>query len=135
MNRHRSMAFYMECLLLTVFLLGLTAVLAQLFSAARTQALEARRLTDAQRLARNVSEEFYAAADEADFLRLAGLEETDAAGGEVERTGPSGESYRLSMELTEQPQTAGRTVTLRLAVRTTAGEELCSFDFVRYWPD
>ena len=125
MNRHRSMAFYVECLLLTVVLLGLTAVLAQLFSAARTQALEARRLTDAQRLAQNVSEEFYAAADEADFLRLAGLEETD----------PSGESYRLSMELTEQPQTAGRTVTLRLAVRTTAGEELCSFDFVRYWPD
>ena len=78
MNRHRSMAFYVECLLLTVFLLGLTAVLAQLFSAARTQALEARRLTDAQRLAQNVSEEFYAAADEADFLRLAGLEETDA---------------------------------------------------------
>ena len=53
----------------------------------------------------------------------------------MERTGPGGEAYRLSMELTEQPQTAGCTVTLRLAVRTTAGEELCSFDFVRYWPD
>ena len=39
MNRRRSMAFYVECLLLTVFLLGLTAVLAQLFSAARAQAL------------------------------------------------------------------------------------------------
>ena len=135
MNRHRSMAFYVECLLLTVFLLALTAVLAQLFSAARAQALEARRLTDAQRLAQNVREEFYAAENEAEFLRLAGLETADDLGGQVERTGPGGESYHLSMELTEQPQTAGRTVTLRLAVRTTAGEELCSFDFVRYWPD
>ena len=132
MTRRRSTAFYVECLLLTVFLLALTAVLAQLFSAARTQALEARRLTDAQRLAQDISEEWYAAADETDFCQLAGV---DGDGGEVTRTGPSGESYRLSMELTEQPQTAGRTVTLRLAVRTTAGEELCSFDFVRYWPD
>ena len=135
MNRRRSMAFYVECLLLMVFLLGLTAVLAQLFSAARAQAVEARRLTDTQRLVQNVSEEFYAAADEADFLRLAGLDEGGAAMGEVERTGPSGETYRLSMELTERPHTAGRTVTLHLAVRAAGGGELCDFEFVRYWPD
>ena len=135
MNRHRSMAFYVECLLLTVFLLALTAVLAQLFSAARAQALEARRLTDAQRLAQNVSEEFYAAENEEEFLRLAGLETADDSGGQVERTGPSGETYRLSMELTERPHTAGRTVTLHLAVRAAGGGELCDFEFVRYWPD
>lgn len=135
MNRRRSMAFYVECLLLTVFLLVLTTVLAQLFSAARSQAVEARRLTDAQRLAQNVSEEFYAAADEADFLRLAGLEETNVLGGKVERTGPSGEDYRLVLELTKQPQAAGRTVTLQLGVQTLAGEEICNFDFVRYWPN
>ena len=88
MTRRRSTAFYVECLLLTVFLLALTAVLAQLFSAARTQALEARRLTDAQRLAQDISEEWYAAADETDFCQLAGV---DGDGVEVTRTGPSGE--------------------------------------------
>lgn len=135
MNRHRSMAFYVECLLLTVFLLALTAVLAQLFSAARAQALEARRLTDAQRLAQNVSEEFYAAENEAEFLRLAGLEAADDFGGQVERTGPSGESYRLDLELTEQPQTAGRTVTLHVEVFDSNGAAVCGLDFVRYWPN
>ena len=134
MNRHRSMAFYVECLLLTVFLLALTAVLAQLFSAARAQALEARRLTDAQRLAQNVSEEFYAE-NEAEFLRLAGLEAADDLGGQVERTGPSGESYRLDLELTEQPQTAGRTVTLHVEVFASNGAAVCGLDFVRYWPN
>lgn len=135
MNRHRSMAFYVECLLLTVFLLALTAVLAQLFSAARAQALEARRLTDAQRLAQNVSEEFYAAENEAEFLRLAGLEAADDSGDQVERTGPSGESYRLDLELTEQPQTAGRTVTLHVEVFASNGAAVCGLDFVRYWPN
>ena len=135
MNRHRSMAFYVECLLLTVFLLALTAVLAQLFSAARAQALEARRLTDAQRLAQNVREEFYAAENEAEFLRLAGLEAADDSGGQVERTGPSGESYRLDLELTEQPQTAGRTVTLHVEVFDSNGAAVCGLDFVRYWPN
>lgn len=135
MNRHRSMAFYVECLLLTVFLLALTAVLAQLFSAARAQALEARRLTDAQRLAQNVSEEFYAAENEAEFLRLAGLETAEDFGGQVERTGPSGESYRLDLELTEQPQTAGRTVTLHVEVFDSNGAAVCGLDFVRYWPN
>ena len=135
MNRHRSMAFYVEGLLLTVFLLALTAVLAQLFSAARAQALEARRLTDAQRLAQNVSEEFYAAENEAEFLRLAGLETADDSGGQVERTGPSGESYRLDLELTEQPQTAGRTVTLHVEVFDSNGAAVCGLDFVRYWPN
>lgn len=135
MNRHRSMAFYVECLLLTVFLLALTAVLAQLFSAARAQALEARRLTDAQRLAQNVSEEFYAAENEAEFLRLAGLETADDSGGQVERTGPSGESYRLDLELTEQPQTAGRTVTLHVEVFASNGAAVCGLDFVHYWPN
>ena len=134
MNRRRSVAFYVECLLLTVFLLVLTAVLAQLFSAARAQALEARRLTDAQRLAQNISEEFYAAVNEQDFLRLAGLEDTGAPG-EVERAGPSGERYRLALELTRQPQAAGRMVTLRLAVRTGGGQEMCSLEFVRYFSD
>lgn len=135
MNRHRSMAFYVECLLLTVFLLALTAVLAQLFSAARAQALEARRLTDTQRLAQNVSEEFYAAENEAEFLRLAGLKTADDLGGQVERTGPSGESYRLDLELTEQPQTAGRTVTLHVEVFDSNGAAVCGLDFVRYWPN
>ena len=135
MNRHRSMAFYVECLLLTVLLLALTAVLAQLFSAARAQALEARRLTDAQRLAQNVSEEFYAAENEAEFLRLAGLETADDLGGQVERTGPSGGSYRLDLELTEQPQTAGRTVTLHVEVFDSNGAAVCGLDFVRYWPN
>lgn len=135
MNRHRSMAFYVECLLLTVFLLALTAVLAQLFSAARAQALEARRLTDTQRLAQNVSEEFYAAENEAEFLRLASLETADDFGGQVERTGPSGESYCLDLELTEQPQTAGRTVTLHVEVFDSNGAAVCGLDFVRYWPN
>lgn len=132
MNRHRSAAFYVECLLLTVFLLAMSTVLVQLFSAARAQALEARRLTDAQRLAQNMSEEFYAAESPEAFLRFPGLD--GAAGGTVERTGPSGESYRLDLALTEQPQAAGRTVTLRLAVCAASGQEICSFDFVRYWP-
>lgn len=132
MNRRRSMAFYVECLLLTVFLLALTAVLAQLFSAARAQALEARRLTDVQRLAQDVSEAFYAAGDEAEFCRLAGLSD---AGGEVLRTGPSGDEYRLLLALTAEPRSAGRLVTLRLEAHTAGGESVCSLEFERYWPD
>lgn len=137
MNRHRSMAFYLECLLLTVFLLALTAVLVQLFSAARAQALEARRLTDVQRLAQNVSEEFYAASDEADFCGLAGLADPSAlegGGSEVTRTGPSGQEYRLLLALRSEPQGAGRLVTLSLQARTAGGESVCSLEFVRYWP-
>lgn len=135
MNRRRSKAFYVECLLLTIFLLALTTVLIQLFSAARTQAIEARHLTDCQRLAQNVSEEFYAAANKEEFLSLAGLDETAASESEIERTGPSGESYRLHLELAEEPQTAGCIVTLYLEVYVPGGEAVCSFDFVRYWPD
>ena len=122
----------MECLLLTVFLLALTAVLAQFFSAARTQALEARRLTDAQRLAQDISEEWYAASDETDFCQMAGV---DGDGGEVTRTGPSGEDYLLRLYTIQEPETCGRTVTLYLEVLTEGRESVCSLEFVRYWPD
>lgn len=135
MNRRRSMAFYVECLLLTVFLLALTAVLAQLFSAARSQALEARRLTDAQRLAQDVSEEWYAAADEADFWALAGTPApAEGRTAEIDRTGPSGDTYRLCLYVTREPGGAGHTDTLHLEVCTPAGESLCRLEFLRYWP-
>lgn len=132
MNRRRSMAFYVECLLLTVFLLALTAVLAQLFSAARAQALEARRLTDAQRLAQDVSEEWYAASDEADFCQMVGV---DGDGGEVIRTGPSGQEYTLHLYTTQELAGQGRIVTLCLEVLTPSRENVCSLEFVRYWPE
>lgn len=132
MNRRRSMAFYVECLLLTVFLLALTAVLAQLFSAARAQALEARRLTDAQRLAQDVSEEWYAASDEADFCQMVGV---DGDGGEVTRTGPSGQEYTLHLYTTQEPAGQGRIVTLCLEVLAANGDSVCSLEFVRYWPE
>lgn len=132
MTRRRSMAFYVECLLLTIFLLALTAVLAQLFSAARAQALEARRLTDAQRLAQDVSEEWYAASDETDFCQMVGV---DGDGGEVTRTGPSGQEYTLRLYTIQEPVEQGRIVTLCLEVLTPSRESVCSLEFVRYWPD
>ena len=137
MNRRGTMAFYVECLLLTVFLLALSAVLVQLFSAARAEALQARRLTDAQRLAQDVSEEFYAARDEAEFCRLAGLDapaDLTGAGSETERIGPSGDGYRLLVRLTEEPGGTGHLVTLHLAVRALDDTEVCSLQFTGYWP-
>ena len=60
MRRSKSRAFYLETLLLVLFLLGVLAVLAQLFAGARHQSLAAQRLTQATQIARNVSEAFAA---------------------------------------------------------------------------
>lgn len=139
MKRRRSTAFYLECLLLTVFLLALTALLAQLFSAARRQAVQARWLTDGQRLVQNASEAFYAAGDEAEFWALV---EADAPPAEGEscalaRTGSQGQAYQLRLSLAAEARPAGRLVTLTAEVLAGAeGEQgsVCCLAFTRYWP-
>lgn len=140
MKRRRSTAFYVECLLLTVFLLALTALLAQLFSAARRQTLQARWLTDAELLVQNVSEQFYAAEDEADFWALAGAGAPPAEGESctLARAGAQGQAYQLKLSLAAEARPAGRLATLTAEVLAGAeGEQgsLCRLEFVRYWPE
>lgn len=138
MRQRRSTAFYVESLLLVLFILAAAAVLVQTFAAARGQALEARRLTGGQQVAQNISEYFYAASGEDDFWQL--LEDDPAfevgADGTV-RTQASGEAFLARAEYSAQPGTAGRMDCLTLAV--CAGEdgekgEVCRMEFRHYQP-
>ena len=62
MNKRRNLAFTIETLALTLFLLLVLALLVQLFGAAQRLGLQARRETDAALILQNVTAELHAGA-------------------------------------------------------------------------
>ena len=122
MRRSKSRAFYLETLLLVLFLLGVLAVLAQLFAGARHQSLAAQRLTQATQIARNVSEAFAASGGWQEFGALiAGGDglcwQEDQAVLPVDENGGArqGGAYALALRRGETPAGAGRLAELTIA--------------------
>ncbi|WP_418456107.1 hypothetical protein [Allofournierella sp.] len=130
MRRSKSRAFYLETLLLVLFLLGVLAVLAQLFAGARHQSLAAQRLTQATQIARNVSEAFAASGGWQEFGALiAGGDglcwQEDQAVLPVDENGGArqGGAYALALRRGETPAGAGRLAELTIEVCTQEGKE------------
>lgn len=143
MRRNKSRAFYLEALLLVLFLLAVLAVLVQLFAAARRQSLAAKRLTEATHIAANVSEAFAAAESWQAFGQvLAGEDALDwrqgKAGLTVDENGmaaPEG-AYSLQLERSEAPTAAGRMAELKITVYRRAGDKaIYSLTAQKYLPD
>ena len=114
MKHRKNTAFFVEALLLTLFVLALSAVLVRLFAAARMRSAQAEALTAAQQIAQNVSESFYASDSAEQFWQLAGISEPPADGQPVSLTvdaqglpDPIG-AYFLSLHWSRHPPTPGR---------------------------
>lgn len=129
MRQGKSRAFYLETLLLVLFLLAVLAVLVQLFAAARRQSLVAERLTTAAQLARNVSEAFAATEDWQAFGQVlagpAGLAwQQDEAALLPEQTGQkNGGPYTVTLRRAETAAGAGRMALLTVEVWAGSGSE------------
>lgn len=76
MKHKKSIAFYLETLFLALFILIITIVLVRMFATARSQALNARALTQAQQIAQNITDTFYASDSMQEFSTLSGIELT-----------------------------------------------------------
>jgi hypothetical protein len=74
MKQKKNIAFYVESLLLTLFILIITATLVRMFATARSQAINARALTQTQQIAQNVTDTFYASDSMQEFSSLSGIE-------------------------------------------------------------
>lgn len=69
-NGSKGIAFYIEALLLILFLLGCIVVLVQLFASSRSMGQQAESLTVAVNLAKNTAEDFIASSSDEDFAVL-----------------------------------------------------------------
>ena len=77
MRRSRGgAAFYVETLLLVLFLLASLTVLVQILGAAKRTPREARELSTAVSIAQNAAELFAASGSQEDFAALLGAEKT-----------------------------------------------------------
>ena len=77
MRRSRGgAAFYVETLLLVLFLLASLTVLVQILGAAKRTSREARELSTAVSIAQNAAELFAASGSQEDFAALLGAEKT-----------------------------------------------------------
>lgn len=126
MNRHRNLSFYIESLLLLLFLLAVLAVLIRVFGAAQTMGLQARQKTDAALVLQTVSAEFSAQAEpakekirEARQEGNARLEYLRDEQGNAREEGP----YRVVMELHAEAEAAGDLVTARICVTPASAAE------------
>lgn len=140
MNQRKNTAFFVEALLLTLFVLALCAVLVQLFAAARQRSAQARALTETQQIAQNVSESFYASDSPEQFWQLLGVAEPPEAGQplhlSVDGQGlpdPIG-AYGLELTLDQSPAGAGQTARLTLRLTGSDGQTLYEGAFDHYLP-
>lgn len=140
MNHRKNTAFFIEALLLTLFVLALSAVLVQLFAAARLRSAQARALTEAQQIVQNVSESFYAGDSPAQFWQLLEVADPPADGEPlsltVDEQGLPAEdgSYRLEMTVRAEPADAGQLARLSLQLYDRSGQSLYEGSFDRYLP-
>lgn len=128
MKPKRSTAFYIEALVLVLFLLAMLTVLVQMFAAARQVSREAAQRNDAVCAARGLSECFSAASSAEEFCRLAGL---DAPAGtlQVNREGqpdPAGD-YTARLNYTPGPLAA-----LEIEIENSRGDTLYSLTAEKY---
>ncbi|WP_337575897.1 hypothetical protein [Fournierella sp.] len=140
MKHRKNTAFFIEALLLTLFVLALCTVLVRLFAAARLRSAQAQELTAAQQIAQNVSESFYASDSEEQFWQLLGASNPPAEGQALTltvdsqgRPDPIG-TYELELTLEHQPAQAGQTARLTLQLSDSGGQSLFTGSFDRYLP-
>ena len=140
MKHRKNTAFFIEALLLTLFVLALCTVLVRLFAAARLRSTQAQELTAAQQIAQNVSESFYASASEEQFWQLLGASNPPAEGEALTlavdsqgRPDPIG-AYALELTLEHESAQAGQTARLTLRLSGSGGQSLFEGTFDRYLP-
>lgn len=140
MKHRKNTAFFIESLLLTLFVLALCTVLVRLFAAARLRSAQAQELTAAQQIAQNVSESFYASASEEQFWQLLGASNPPAEGEALTlavdsqgRPDPIG-AYALELTLEHESAQAGQTARLTLRLSGSGGQSLFEGTFDRYLP-
>ncbi|MDY4167409.1 MAG: hypothetical protein SOY27_07965 [Fournierella sp.] len=140
MKHRKNTAFFIEALLLTLFVLALCTVLVRLFAAARLRSTQAQELTAAQQIAQNVSESFYASDSEEAFWQLLGTANPPAEGQALTltvdsqgRPDPIG-TYELELTLEHQAAQAGQTARLALRLSGSGGQVLFEGTFDRYLP-
>ena len=140
MKHRKNTAFFIEALLLTLFVLALCTVLVRLFAAARLRSAQAQELTAAQQIAQNVSESFYASASEEQFWQLLGASNPPADGEALTlavdsqgRPDPIG-AYALELTLEHESAQAGQTARLTLQLSGSGGQSLFEGTFDRYLP-
>ncbi|OUN83321.1 hypothetical protein [Gemmiger sp. An50] len=140
MKHRKNTAFFIEALLLTLFVLALCTVLVRLFAAARLRSAQAQELTAAQQIAQNVSESFYASASEEQFWQLLGASNPPAEGEALTlavdsqgRPDPIG-AYALELTLEHESAQAGQTARLTLQLSGSGGQSLFEGTFDRYLP-
>lgn len=143
MKQRRNAAFYVETLLLVLFLLGMLAVLVQMFAAARSQSRQARQLTQATLLAQNAAECFDAAGSPQELALLLTGSETgilwnEEGRGEVRMDGQgtpdAAGPYCLALGYTLQPCAAGRMAQLSIEVRLAGGQGVYGIQAQKYLP-
>ena len=140
MKHRKNTAFFIETLLLTLFVLALCTVLVRLFAAARLRSAQAQELTAAQQIAQNVSESFYASASEEHVWQLLGASNPPAEGEALTlavdsqgRPDPIG-AYALELTLEHESAQAGQTARLTLQLSGSGGQSLFEGTFDRYLP-
>ena len=140
MKHRKNTAFFIEALLLTLFVLALCTVLVRLFAAARLRSAQAQELTAAQQIAQNASESFYASASEEQFWQLLGASNPPAEGEALTlavdsqgRPDPIG-AYALELTLEHESAQAGQTARLTLQLSGSGGQSLFEGTFDRYLP-
>lgn len=126
MNRHRNLSFYIESLLLLLFLLAALLVLIQVFGAARNLGVQARQKTDAALILQSVSAEFSAqedpfgdAVEEAVTTGEAQVEFRCDGQGSVQSDG----LYRVTVAMQAQQREAGAVVFADLCVTPASQED------------
>lgn len=140
MKHRKNTAFFVEALLLTLFVLALSAVLVQLFAAARARSVEARALTQAQQIAQNVSETFYASDSSEQFWQRMAIDDPPADGQtyhlNVDGQGlaaPTG-AYQLDLTVATEAAGAGQMARLTLVLQDSAEHSLFQGSFDHYLP-
>lgn len=140
MNRHRNLAFYVETLTLTLFVLVVLTLLVQLFGAAQRLGRQARRQTDAALILQNVTADFHAGAGGwADALAAAAAGQADtvtcyyaADGTQQEAAAP--DAYAVTVDLRPEPRPAGTMVQADVTVTAPDGTEVAALSTARYLP-
>lgn len=126
MNRHRNLSFYIESMVLLLFLLATLVVLIRVFGAAQALGMQARQKTDATLILQTVSAEFSARTDPFDE---AVTEAVTNGRAQVEflcdnqgRVSQNGE-YRVMTELWAENRECGSMVFADILVMGTSGAE------------
>lgn len=139
MNRRKNLSFYIEALLLTLFLLAALVVLMQVFGAAQQMGQRAREKTDASLILQNASAEWASGESELDGAARLSISRQEEqylelnydAGGSRAQDGP----YSVSVVFKAEPAQAGALVQATFSVRVSGGDEpIALLNTAHYYP-